>query len=273
MTGQEIKSALKEGKRVYGTLVVSTSPKWLKYIKNTGIDFVFIDTEHASIDRETLSWMCYAYGAINLAPIVRIPAPDPYMATQVLDGGACGIMAPYIETAEQVKVLAGAVKFKPVKGKKLEEKLNGMVEFEPELEKYINNANKNNILLINIESRSGIAALDDILKVPGLDGVVIGPHDLSCSLGIPEQYDHPLFEEAVQGVLKKCSDYEIGAGIHFMGSIEKEIAWAKEARLSFIIHSADLNVFVGAIRKDLNHMKESVGDLEGLAGKSERINI
>ena len=273
MNGQEMKNELIKGKCIYGTLVVSTSPKWLKYIKNIGMDFVFIDTEHVAIDRETLSWMCYAYGAMNLAPVVRIPAPDPYIATQVLDGGACGIIAPYIETEEQVKALVGAVKFKPVKGRKLEEKLKGAAQFEPELEKYIENANKNNILLINIESKAGIEALDEILKVPGLDGVVIGPHDLSCSLGIPEQYDHPLFEKAVRGILKKCRDRGIGAGIHFMGSIEKEISWVREAGLNLVIHSADLNVFVGTMKKDLNKMKEAVGDLEALAGKTERINI
>ncbi len=273
MTGHEIKTVLKEGNRVYGTLVVSTSPKWLKYIKNAGLDFVFIDTEHVAMDREKLSWMCYGYGAMNLAPIVRIPSPDPYLATQVLDGGACGILAPYIETVDQVKALVGAVKYKPVKGKKLEDKINGKAEFEPELEEYIQNTNRNNILLINIESQAGMNALDDILKMPGLDGVVIGPHDLSCSLGIPEQYDHPLFEEAVREILRKCREQGVGAGMHFMGSIEKQITWAREAGLNFIIHSADLNVFVGTMKKDLNYIKEVMGDMESLTGKSESINI
>ncbi len=259
MTGYEIKSVLKNGGRVYGTLVASTSPKWLKYIGKIGLDFVFIDTEHASVDSEKLSWMCYAYGAYGLAPVVRIPAPDPYAATKVLDGGACGILAPYIETAEQVKLLAGAVKMKPVKGRKLQRKLNGEEEFEPVLDEYINNANKDNILLINIESCAGMEALDDILKVPGLDIVVIGPHDLSCSLGIPEQYDHPLFEKSVREILGKCREHAVGAGIHFMGSIEKEIAWANEAGLNFVIHSSDMTSFAGSMKKDLDRMKEATG--------------
>lgn len=273
MNGKEIKLALKEGRRVYGTLVVSTSPKWLKYIMNVGMDFVFIDTEHAAIDRDKLSWMCYAYGAMDMAPIVRIPSPDPYLATQVLDGGACGILAPYIESADQVKALVGAAKYKPVKGKKLEDKLNGIVEFEAKLEEYIIKSNKNNIMLVNIESQAGVNALNDILKVPGLDGVVIGPHDLSCSLGIPEQYDHPLFDEVVRGILKKCKENRIGAGMHFMGGVEKEIIWAREAGLNLIIHSADLNVFVGVMKSDLNRIKEAMNDGDTLAGKSETINI
>lgn len=256
MNGHELKDAFSNGNRVYGTLVISSSPKWLKYIGKIGLDFVFIDTEHVALGRETLSWMCYAYGAMNLAPIVRIPAPDPYVATQVLDGGACGILAPYIETASQVRALAGAVKFKPVKGRKLEDKLEGRKEFEPELERYIANANRNNVLLINLESCAGLDSLDDILSVPGLDGVVIGPHDLSCCLGIPEQYDHPDFEEAVRGILRKCRQAGIAAGIHFMGSIDKEIVWAKEAGLNLIIHNADLHSFVSTIKSDIDCMKQ-----------------
>jgi len=271
MNGEMVKKYLKEGKRVYSTLIASTSPRWTKFIKNTGIDFVFIDTEHIAIDKGVLSWMCCAYNAMDLAPVVRIPSPDPFIATQVMDGGASGVMAPYVETAEQVKALVGAVKYKPVKGEKLERFLNGAEKFERELAQYIDNANKNNILFINIESVTGINNLDEILKVPGLDGVVIGPHDLSCSLGIPEQYDNPVFDEAVKKILKKCHEYNVGAGMHFIGSIEKEIRWAQEAGLHLVIHSADIYQFINNTRSDLNHMKEVMGDTPG--GRSESINI
>jgi 2-keto-3-deoxy-L-rhamnonate aldolase RhmA len=66
---------LHDGGRVYGTLIVSTSPRWPAEVAKLDIDFVFIDTEHISIDRELLSWMCRTYSALGLAPIVRIPSP------------------------------------------------------------------------------------------------------------------------------------------------------------------------------------------------------
>ena len=110
MTANELSTLMRSGRRVYGTLIVSTSPKWPEAVKDSGLDFVFIDTEHIPIGRETLSWMCRAYAAIGLPPIVRIPSPDPFEACKVLDGGACGIIAPYVETAEQVRELVGAVK-------------------------------------------------------------------------------------------------------------------------------------------------------------------
>ena len=98
MTGYECKQALAAGETICGTLIVSPSPKWLKYIGNAGLDFVFIDTEHVGLDLYTLSQMCGLYAANGLAPVVRIPSPDPYMASQVIDAGAHGVLAPHIET-------------------------------------------------------------------------------------------------------------------------------------------------------------------------------
>ena len=73
------------------------------------LDFVFIDTEHTPIDRTTLAWMCKAYAGINAPTIVRIPTIDPNQATQVIDAGAAGVIAPYIETPEQGKRLSAKV--------------------------------------------------------------------------------------------------------------------------------------------------------------------
>lgn len=115
MKGNEIIECLRSGKRVYGTLTVSTSPMWPKVVKSLGVDFVFIDTEHIPIDRNELSWMCIAYQNMDIAPIVRIQSPDPYLASMALDGGASGVIAPYIESVDQVLDLVGAVKKNPSK--------------------------------------------------------------------------------------------------------------------------------------------------------------
>lgn len=111
---------LRQQDTVYGTCITSTSPKWVPAIAACGLDFVFIDTEHIPIDRATLSWMCNSYKLAGLPPLVRIPEPDPYQATMVIDGGACGVVAPYMETVEQVKALRGAVKLRPYKGQRLQ---------------------------------------------------------------------------------------------------------------------------------------------------------
>lgn len=260
MKGSEIIEYLRTGKRIYGTLTVSTSPMWPKVVKSLGLDFVFIDTEHIPIDRERLSWMCNLYNMIDIAPIVRIPNPDPYLATMALDGGASGIIAPYVESGEQVLELVGAVKNKPVKGKRLLEHLQNKNGFGKNLLEYIDNANANNILIVNIESRAGIAALPEILNIEGLDGVLIGPHDLSCSLGNPENYKTPEFIVAVEEIIQKTKVKGKGVGIHMIyEDLENEIRWINQGA-NIVLHGADLISFKVHMDKVLSKIKKSIGD-------------
>ncbi len=259
MTGSECKQALAQGKTLCGTLIVSPSPKWPKYLGKCGLDFVFIDTEHVALDLYTLSNMCMLYAANHLAPVVRIPSPDPYMASQVLDAGAHGILAPYIETAQQVRDLVGAVHYKPVKGEMLRQALAGEAPLPAKDLEQMRSANKDHLLFVNIESKAGMAALDEILAVSGLDGIVIGPNDLSFSLGNPNDYESEEFHDAVIAILKKARARNVAAGIHYMGDISRQIEWAKETGMNLLFHSGDMYIFVENLRKDLNAFRESLG--------------
>jgi 4-hydroxy-2-oxoheptanedioate aldolase len=100
MDGISLKQYLDQNNRAYGTAILTASPLWPPMVKKTGVDFVFIDSEHIALDRSQLSWMCRTYSALGMPPLVRIPSPDPFQACQVLDGGAVGLIAPYIESPE-----------------------------------------------------------------------------------------------------------------------------------------------------------------------------
>ena len=259
MDAKTLKHHLANGNRAYGTAILTSSPLWPPVVAKTGIDFVFIDTEHIALNRTELSWMCRTYNALHLAPIVRIPSPDPYTACQVLDGGAIGLVAPYIETSSQVRALVGAVKLRPLKGKRLEAFLDGEIDLEPQLNQYLSKRNQNNLLLVNIESLPALENLEAILSVPGLDGVLIGPHDLSCSLGIPEQYDHPRFDKAVKSILTQARNKGLIAGNHFCESAKLHATWAAHGE-NLIIRSNDLYLFTRALRTEINQMKKELGD-------------
>ncbi len=261
MTGRELAAALRSGRRVYGTAITSPAPRWPEAVATIGVDFVFIDTEHIPIGRHQLSWMCQAYRALGLPPVVRIPSPDPYLACQALDAGACGLIAPYVESPEEVRAMRGAVKFRPLKGRRLENMLAGREELEPELTAYLAEANADSVLIAMIESTPAMDALDAILDVPGLDAILIGPHDLSCSLGIPEHYDHPAFIEAVEAIIRKARAKNVGAGIHFSAGIDPEIAWAREG-MNLIVHSSDIAAFSQALRADFQALRHALGDVQ-----------
>jgi 4-hydroxy-2-oxoheptanedioate aldolase len=240
-------------------LIVADSPRWPASVAQIGLDFVFIDTEHIALDRKELSWMCQIYSALGLPPIVRIPSPDPYAATMALDAGAAGIMAPYVETVDQVKALHGAVKLRPIKGARLDAVLNRGAKFECTLADYQKAQYGENILVINIESQPGIDNLDNLLGVEGLDGVLIGPHDLSSSLGVPEQYDSPEFDAAVRTILRKVRARGLGAGMYCVMGVPRTISWTKDG-LNFIFHSGDIIAMKESLSADIAALKKALGD-------------
>jgi len=258
MTGREIIQALHEGRRVFSSAVVGMSPQWPELAKKTGIDFVFVDTEHVPLDRTTLGWICQTYQALGLPPVVRIPCNDPFEACKALDAGAGGIIGPYLETAEQVRALVGAVKLRPLKGQRLAEALRDRKTLEPELADYLEKRNGDKILIANIESVPAIENLAEICSVPGLDAVLIGPHDLSCSLGIPEQYGHPRFDAAVRKIFSIARSHGVGAGIHFWTDMDQEIAWAK-AGGNLVMHASDLAAFSRTLKTEIDHLRNQLG--------------
>ncbi len=259
MNGREIIQALHAGKRVYSSAMVSTSPLWPNLVKQSGIDFVFVDTEHTPIGRETLSWICQTYQASGLPPVVRIPCNDPFEACKALDAGAGGIIGPYVETAEQVRGLVGAVKYRPLKGRRLQEALRDRNTLESELRDYLEKRNGDKILIANIESIPAMENLHEICSVQGLDSVLIGPHDLSCNLGIPEQYDHPRFDEAVRKIFKIAREHGVGAGIHFWLGLEQEITWSK-AGGNLVMHSSDLATFSRTLKTEVAQLRQALGE-------------
>ena len=260
MNGRDFRDALHSGKFLYGMMLVSRSPKFAETIQTLGFDYIFIDTEHICVDRTTLSWMCQTFKAMNIAPLVRIPSPDPYEASMALDAGAEGIIAPYIETPEQVRALVGAVKYKPLKGIKLENYLNGTETPTPELQAYLDNANRSKSLIVNIESIPAMENLDEIVKIDGLDGILIGPHDLSTSLGIPEQYTNSKYDAAVREILSKGRAAGLGSGIHvhYAGELSQEINWCKETGANFVVHHSDILSFTLAMKRDMAALRAGI---------------
>ena len=260
MNGREIITALHEGRTVISSAMISPSPLWPAQVKQLGLDFVFIDTEHIPIDRQTLAWMCQAYSLMGLPPVVRLPSCDPFEACQALDGGASGVIGPYVETVSQVEGLVGAVKLKPLKGQRLAEALRDRRTLERELDEYIDARNGDKILIVNIESVPAIENLRKICSVPGLDAVLIGPHDLSCSLGIPEQYDHPRFNEAVKSIFGIAREHAVGAGIHHSLSIERELEFARWGANLFM-HNADMNLLSRTLKSEIAQLRAALQQL------------
>lgn len=261
LKGRDIRSGLRDGKRIYSSAVTAVSIQWPKILAAAAVDFAFIDAEHSALNRETLAWMCSAFAAAGIPPVVRIPTRNPDDAAIALDGGASGFIVPYLETVSQVRQFEAVARYRPLKGRRLTEAIDAPSSLGPDLADYLFERNRDTIFIANIESVPAMECLDELLAVGAIDCVLIGPHDLSCSLGIPEQYDNPPFDRAVRDIIRTARRHRVGAGIHSFWGIERELDWASSAGSNLFMHSADSVIFGQQLKREMDQLRQAVDDL------------
>ena len=206
------------------------------------LDFVFLCSEHMPLDRSEMSMLCQLFASKGISPIVRIPQCSGALAAMALDGGAQGIVVPYVETVEQVREIVGAVHYRPVKGKMLDEYLSGRRNPPAKMEAFLRRFNRNHYVIIGIESMEAYENLDALIGVEGVDGVFIGPHDVTVSLEAPEEWDNPDLHDMVRDTVRRCRMAGIGVGAHVSPSafpLEK-IKELMDAGMNWILDAADV---------------------------------
>ena len=260
MHGNEIRTRLHDGRRVYGTHIVSLgNPVAAKMTAELEIDFAFICAEHMPIDRTEISMMCQFYAAHGISPMVRIPYPSAHWATMVLDAGAQGVVAPYVETLQQVRELIGAVHYRPIKGQFLRALLDGTREAKPKLQQFWQRFNQHNYLILGIESVAAIDRLETLIAPDGVDGVFLGPHDITCSMEIPEEYQHPEFVSTVRDVIRRCRRLNKGIGIHY-DLTSKVCRPFLETDMNLMLHYADVAKMRQQMNTELQILRRKFGD-------------
>jgi 4-hydroxy-2-oxoheptanedioate aldolase len=162
--------------------------------------------------------------------------------------------------------LIGAIKYRPLKGKKLQRILHGDEKLSAEMQAYVLSHNRHNSLLINIESPEGVKNLDAFLSIPsldgpGVDGIVLGPHDLSTSFNMPEKYASEEFLQLSRGIIQRIRAQGVAAGGHtgFRNSVDLSIDWAQHGA-NIILHCSDMFFSADKAQHDFNRIKNSIGE-------------
>jgi len=182
-----------------GTFVCEFNTPGIGYIlKNGGCDYVFLDMEHSGFDVATLKTTLRFFEAANLPVFVRPGGKDYYAMARALDVGAEGLILPMVGSAEEARQIVNMTKYEPQGERGVALSVaHDRYQTGPVMEK-LNNANRRNVVFPLIETASGIENVDEIAAVDGVDGLWLGHFDLSCSLGIPGQFDHPDFVAGVE---------------------------------------------------------------------------
>lgn len=268
MNGEQLKEKLRAGGVVYGTMLsMSRNPRWATPIDAFGLDFVIIDSEHAPRGRSEIADLLASLVSADVVPMVRLPYPDGHRAAMELDAGAQGVLAPYCETVEEVKEVVGAVRWRNLKGEYLRRAMDTGEMPSEATRAYLQDRNRNNICIIGIESVPGMENLPDILAVDGVDAVFIGPNDLSTSLGIPDQLDHPDYEAALRKIIGLCHERNVAVLIHHQ-TVALTEKWLREGA-RFVLHSSDARTVHNGFRQDFDSIKAVGSEVGG--GSTEAV--
>ena len=215
MNTNHVKKALKEGKLQLGcSFAQLRSPAVATILGKAGLDWCYMDCEHGPFDLETLQDLCRASIAAGMAPIVRIADVQYNLVARSLDCGAMGVLLPRMESAE-VLAKAASWAFFPPKGIRGYGFTQHNMDYEPvTIPQIIQHTNDNTMVVFQIETQAGLDARDELLAVPGIDAVMVGPADLSISLGIPGQFENPKLIDAIDKIIESCNKHGVAPGLH-----------------------------------------------------------
>jgi len=198
----------RQGQQSLGTISHLKSPCAIECLGKTGLDFVFLDMEHTTLEKETAYTCITAADAGGITPVVRVPGVDRSAILSMLDAGARGIIVPGVETPEQVEELVRYAKFPPLGDRGYCMTRDGRwgygEDYAGGMMSYMETCNRDTLLIPQCETAGCLAHIEEIVAMPGVDGIMVGPFDLSIALGIPGEFESPAFLSALERVLHAC---------------------------------------------------------------------
>jgi len=242
-----LKEVLKEGKNVFGPFMKFTDPAAVEIMGFAGFDFVIIDAEHGPISMQNAQNMIRAAEIANITPVIRVANNDEALILRALDIGAQGIEIPQINSKLQAIKAVRSVKYAPQGERGVCRYVRAANYSSINKFKYFKSANKETMIIAHIEGVEGINNLGEILSVPDIDVIFVGPYDLSQSLGIPGEVNNPLVTEKMKEVVLKCRENKVAVGT-FADDVETAKSWVSLG-VQYMAFSVDVGILYEASKQ------------------------
>ena len=213
-----MKAALRRGEVLIGTFVLEFGGSAIAtLLASAGADFLIADMEHSTFSIETIGRLIRNARGSNLPCFVRVPTLERHFVSRALDAGATGVMIPRVESAEDVEKIKKWTKYAPEGDRGVAFGI-GHTDYgdftKLDTQEYVRTANRELLTIGQIETAAAVENLNAILTAGALDVVFIGPYDLSTSLGISGELDHPLLVETVETIINRTKTYNIPLGCY-----------------------------------------------------------
>ncbi|MFQ5610580.1 MAG: HpcH/HpaI aldolase/citrate lyase family protein [Anaerolineae bacterium] len=207
------KEKLKKGEVVIGTFVTFRSATMVEICGHAGFDFVIIDAEHGPLTPESCEDLVRAADVTGMTPIVRVTRNHPAEILRYLDIGALGVQIPMVRTADDARRAVEAVKYHPLGQRGLGGARASAWGMKGGFGQYLADANRETMVIIQIETKEAVENISAILAVEGVDAILIGRLDLSQAYGIPGQSHDPLISETVERLINEAQAAGVAVGL------------------------------------------------------------
>jgi 2-dehydro-3-deoxyglucarate aldolase len=249
-----LKAKIASRRLTVGSWITLGHPAIAEIMARSGFDWLVVDLEHSVISIETAGDLIRTIDLCGVAPLVRLTSNDPDQIKRVMDAGAHGIVVPMVNTPEVAASAVAATRYAPrgVRGVGLGRAQGYGVKFQ----EYLKWQSDSPVVIVQIEHKDAIERLDAILTVPGVDGFIIGPYDLSCSMGMPGEFERPEFVHAMTRIREAGKRLDCVAGLHIVEPDPERLECTVREGYNFIAYSVDIRMLDVSARQGISKAKE-----------------
>lgn len=233
-----LKEKLTNRELTIGSWITIGNPIIAEIMARSGYDWLTVDMEHSAITLENAQDLIRVIELCDTVPLVRVGNNDPNLIKRVMDTGAHGVIVPMVNTAEEAQNAVEAVQYPPVGRRGVG--LARAQKYGADFDGYKKWNARESVVIVQVEHIRAVENLTAILQVPGVDGFIIGPYDLSGSLGAPGQFDHPEVIAALAEVRRISSELQALSGFHVIQPGKLPLQEKKEEGYKFIASSLDI---------------------------------
>jgi 2-keto-3-deoxy-L-rhamnonate aldolase RhmA len=254
MKNFQLKKKLAENIVTLGSWITLGHSAIAEIMANAGFDWLVVDLEHSVTTIEQAAEQIRVIELSGVPPLVRLTSNDPNQIKRVMDAGAHGIIVPNVNTAEEAEKAVASVRYAPMgrRGVGLARAQKYGVGFD----EYLKWVEEESVVVAQIEHKDALPNLNEIFTTPGIDAYIIGPYDLTCSMGIPGQFQHPDFLKAIEKIRAMGAEVGISGGLHIVEPDKDRLKQCLEDGYQFIAYSVDFRILDVGLRQGLNHFKE-----------------
>jgi len=237
-TGKDFKKRLRQGEKLFGTHISLSDNSVSEIVGNHGFDYVWIDSEHSALDYQELNSIIFTVQSKGVAALVRVPFVEVFLAKRILEMDPDGIIFPMTNTREEVQEAMDICLYPPV-GKRGFGPVRAMDYGLRPLMEYVNSIDDELCKYVQIEQREAYENLDDILSVAYLDGVILGPMDLSFSMGYPGEVYSDQSLLTYKTIVEKASAKGVPVGMSVANMDSDHLSFWKDTGVQIITSGGD----------------------------------